>query len=157
MTPAELRAIGSALYGAEWQSPLARALGINARTVRKLVAGEMRVSPALQAAIRALTGATDPDALDVMRPRDEWILGDGAEREDGTRIEYLVHARRPRFVARIAADDIEADTDADRGAGVTYTGDGYTLCEVAWIDPPPGPAELHRLLEAACDAVEREG
>lgn len=152
MTPDELRAIGAALYGAEWQSPLARALGVNPRTIRKLVSGEMRVSATLEAAIRALTGATDPDALDVMRPRDAWIVGEGPERADGARIEYLVHARRPRFIARVAADD--GDTDADRGTGVTYSGDGYVLCEIAWIDAPPGPAELHRLMEAACDAID---
>lgn len=152
MTPDELRAVGASLYGPEWQSPMARALGVNPRTIRKLVAGETRISPAMETAIRALTGAADPDALDVMRPRDAWIMGDGPVREDGSRIEYLIHGRRPRFIARVAADD--GDEDADRGTGVTYSGDGYVLCEIAWIDAPPGPAELHRLMEAACDAID---
>lgn len=38
MTPADLAAIGQALYGRAWQSPLARDLGVSARTMRRWVA-----------------------------------------------------------------------------------------------------------------------
>ena len=34
MTPSELRAAGRLLFGERWQTPLARALGVNPRTVR---------------------------------------------------------------------------------------------------------------------------
>lgn len=152
MTPAELRALGLAIYGPEWQAPLARALGVNPRTVRKLAAGELAISAGMEADIRRVLGVNDPDALDKMWPRDEWIIGDSPERPDGTRAEYIVHTRRPRFIARVAADD----DDADRAAGVVYQGDGYVLCEIAWIDPPPGPVALTRLLDRACDAIDGE-
>ena len=39
MTPAQLATIGRALYGERWQSDLARALGLNARSVRRWAAG----------------------------------------------------------------------------------------------------------------------
>lgn len=34
MTPAQLKTIGEALYGTNWQSALAREIGVNDRTVR---------------------------------------------------------------------------------------------------------------------------
>lgn len=154
MTRDELRAIGMALYGHEWQSPLARALGVSPRYIRKLVSGEAPIGASIEAEIRALTGATDPDALDRMRPRDAWIMGEGPERPDGSRIEYLLHARRPRFIARIAGAAPGMDEDADRGTGVVYGSALGDLCEIAWIDPPPGPAEMLRLMEAAIQAIE---
>jgi hypothetical protein len=40
ITPARLVAIGEALFGAQWQTPLAEALGVTARQVRYLAAGE---------------------------------------------------------------------------------------------------------------------
>lgn len=54
MTPAEFRRttispgafarVGRALYGDKWQSPLARALSINERSVRYMAAGDRLVS-----------------------------------------------------------------------------------------------------------------
>ena len=44
MTPTELRAAGRLLYGDRWQTPLARALGVNPRTVRGWFSGR-RPSP----------------------------------------------------------------------------------------------------------------
>lgn len=43
MTTAELAAIGEALYGPEWQSPLARALSVDARRVREWFAGDSAI------------------------------------------------------------------------------------------------------------------
>ncbi|TIN41377.1 MAG: hypothetical protein E5Y10_22815 [Mesorhizobium sp.] len=40
MTPAELESRAKALYGDEWQSPLARRIRVDARTVRRWKAGE---------------------------------------------------------------------------------------------------------------------
>jgi hypothetical protein len=36
----DLAAIGNALYGPRWQTPLAEALGVSDRTVRRWVAGQ---------------------------------------------------------------------------------------------------------------------
>ena len=43
MTPAELKKAGEALYGPRWQTALARALGVNARTVRRWAYGDRRI------------------------------------------------------------------------------------------------------------------
>lgn len=40
MTATELRMIGELLYGEWWQSPLARALGVNDRTMRRWAIGK---------------------------------------------------------------------------------------------------------------------
>lgn len=40
--PADLEAAGKALYGAQWQSALAHALGVKSRRVREWVAGERK-------------------------------------------------------------------------------------------------------------------
>lgn len=50
MTPGELERRASALYGAEWQSALARRISVDARTVRRWKAGDRAI----------------PDWLDVM-------------------------------------------------------------------------------------------
>jgi hypothetical protein len=141
-----------ALYGPEWQSPLARALGVNARSIRFWASGSRPIPEEIAAKIRNLMGVADPLDLDQRHPFDDWILGDGASDR-----EYLIHTRRPRFIARIAADDMESDDAADRSSGVTFHGggdSGYTLCEIVWIDAPPGAGEMVRLMESACDAVD---
>jgi hypothetical protein len=46
-----LRAVGEAIYGDNWQSPLARDLGVDGRTIRFWVAGTRPVS---DAAVRKL-------------------------------------------------------------------------------------------------------
>ena len=43
MTPALLQEAGNALYGARWQSDLARDLGVSDRTVRRWSAGDFRI------------------------------------------------------------------------------------------------------------------
>lgn len=43
MTPATLNRVGTALYGPFWQSQLARDLGVNDRTLRRWVAGDMQI------------------------------------------------------------------------------------------------------------------
>lgn len=43
MTPDELERRGAALYGDEWQSPLARRIRVDARTVRRWKAGEREI------------------------------------------------------------------------------------------------------------------
>jgi plasmid maintenance system antidote protein VapI len=54
VTPDELAAIGQALYGEQWQTSIARDLGVNARTVRKWLAGDRPITPPTAIAIRSL-------------------------------------------------------------------------------------------------------
>lgn len=156
MTPSDLRALGAARYGADWQSPLARAIGISPRHMRRLAAGSTPVTPGIERDILRVLGGTD--LADPDWPRDAWIVGDG--RDDlGNIREYVVHARRPRFVARVVAlDDTEQPTPSEEPAdittGIVYTSGDYVLAELVWLDPPPPLADIHRLLEAACDAVD---
>jgi hypothetical protein len=157
MTREELAAIGLAAYGRQWQSALARAIGISARHMRRLASGEKPISEGIAADIRRVLGAEE--AGDPAWPRDEWIVGDGPPRGGGQRREYVVHARHPRFIARVVAIDddglvADGEGEADVTRGVSYSGDGYVLAEIVWIDPPPPAAELRALLEAACDAVD---
>jgi hypothetical protein len=43
MSPADLRELGSALYGPRWAAPLAAALGVRASTVRRWASGAWKV------------------------------------------------------------------------------------------------------------------
>lgn len=157
LTVEEFRALGLALYGYGWQSALARALGVNSRTVQRWSGAETPLPDWLEGKIRQLMGGEDqPIRLD--RPRDEWIVGEGPPDRNGNRREYVSHERWPRFTARAvmiedgvpSAHELPVDLD-----GVTYqAGPDTMLCEIFWLDRPPGPAELTRLMEAASDALE---
>ncbi|MFQ5534774.1 MAG: hypothetical protein ACE5EM_08135 [Sphingomonadales bacterium] len=161
-TPDELREIGYALYGFQWQSPMARALNINPRTVRRWAAGKTPISPRIQAEIMRLAGARDITPPEW--PRDAWIVGDGPTRDGGKRREYIIHARHPRFIARVVeidamTDQAEPDEEpVDIDAGVAYAASPESrLCEIVWIDRPPAGAKLHTILEAAADMLESFG
>ena len=54
MTPEDLQARASALYGDDWQSPLARRVRVDARTVRRWKAGEREIPSWLEWAIGIL-------------------------------------------------------------------------------------------------------
>jgi DNA-binding transcriptional regulator YiaG len=47
---------GEALYGPHWQRELARALGVNERTMRRWVAGETNPPESIQKELTALIG-----------------------------------------------------------------------------------------------------
>ena len=54
MTPAELARLGRALYGPGWQSPMARAVGVNPRTVRRWASGDCPISAPAERLIRLM-------------------------------------------------------------------------------------------------------
>lgn len=133
MTPAILKSIGQRLFGPRWQRALAHTLDVNERTVQRWAAGSVDVPAGAADAIRR---------LDI---HDEWIVGDGAE----TRAEFIVHAKWPRFTARLAA----ADEAADIG-GLTYAcRSDVTLCEIIWIDKSPTSTDDLAALFAGADAA----
>jgi DNA-binding transcriptional regulator YiaG len=43
LTPEQLATCGQTLYGEQWQSALARRIGVDARTVRKWLAGDRAI------------------------------------------------------------------------------------------------------------------
>lgn len=138
MTPTELRA---ALAALGWtQGELARRYGVNPRTIRGYLVDGDAIPPALARFIALAQAGGGP----------RFVFGDAV----GGPGEYLVHLRRPRFVARVVEEggDDEEDAGADTLAGLTLAlGDGILLCEVDWIDDPRG--DLGDVLAAARAAV----
>lgn len=57
MTPTQLAAFGSELYGPQWQTPLAKHLGVYDRTVRRWAAGETPIPRRAQEHIHLLLAA----------------------------------------------------------------------------------------------------
>lgn len=58
MSPAELERRGRALYGERWQTPLAEALGVTDRTMRRWLAGTFGIPEPIAAEIASLERAT---------------------------------------------------------------------------------------------------
>jgi hypothetical protein len=131
----------------EWKPRLAHRLGVTLAEVEAWADGTAPVPAAVAAVL-------DPAAGPAAPPSDEWIKGTGLALTNEPARAYLVHARRPRFIARLVAGD-----DAD-GAGETAPTpervlqlDAETwLAEVVWIDPEP--RELGDLLVSAARALE---
>ena len=68
--PADMKTAGEALYGYEWQSKLAHALGVDPRRVRQWMSGERKPQPGVMQDIIALLEANKAEvaeALKVMR------------------------------------------------------------------------------------------
>jgi hypothetical protein len=57
MTPEQLTGYGRLLYGAEWQTPLAEALGVADRTVRRWVGGDSPIPAGIPAELLELLEA----------------------------------------------------------------------------------------------------
>ena len=100
--------------------------------------------------------STPSSGATVNPTTDEWIIGDGV---DGTR-RYLVHLRRPRFIACMVEFDPSTKAAHGRCADVRPDGAIYrveletALGEPQWIDPAPAGNDLARLMEGASNAVE---
>jgi len=54
MTVAELRAIGPEVFGYGWQTAIARALGVDPRTVRRWVSGGVPIPGSAAVALRLM-------------------------------------------------------------------------------------------------------
>jgi hypothetical protein len=158
MTADEFQTAATALLRSAvgWQSAIAHRLGIDRRTVsRWLHAGA--TPDWVDGRMAELMGGLSASPW----PRDEWLIGDGVT-DDGRRREYIVHLVAPRFVARIVAVDDDGlaepeEMPADILSGIVYVADRETLlCEIEWIDEVD-PGTVTHLLEAAADAIERQG
>lgn len=146
MTFPELCSIAIPRFGPRWQSALARAIGAPSRTMRRLAAGQ-RITPAMEHRIRSALGDAKTDI-----PRDEWMLA------SAKRHRYLIHARKPRFIALIADKALQPGDLP----GIVNVGPVWSLCEIVWIDaPPPEPAfgelfaRAHKNLPADYAAIQR--
>lgn len=140
MSPADLRHLALPRFGVEWQTPLARALAISPRTVRRYAAGVSPINGDMAERIRAALG----DARTPW-PRAEWITGRSG------RDRYLVHARGPRFIARVIQPD-----DSEPWNGIVHElPDGRYLSEFVWFDAPPAGRSLTALFEQAAKQVRR--
>jgi plasmid maintenance system antidote protein VapI len=54
VTPDELVTLGQQLYGVRWQTPLARALGVNPRTLQRWVSGQNAIPDTVAADLKTL-------------------------------------------------------------------------------------------------------
>ena len=54
MTPDELRSTGESLFGQHWQTPLAKALDVDPRSVRYWLSGKHKINRRTEEAILAL-------------------------------------------------------------------------------------------------------
>ncbi len=68
MTPATINRIGTALFGGYWQTQLADALGVNPRTVRRWVSGELPI-PDIRAELRVIIHQRRQTLLEAM----DWL------------------------------------------------------------------------------------
>lgn len=139
MTRDDFVSSGIAWHGSSvgWQSALARALGVESRTIRRAVAAGP--SDNLARALIDLIG----NSVSARVPA-EWVCGDGS---DGRK--YLIHLRFPRFLCLILT---EAEYEGfPQKSGSDYKADGQVLCAVQWIDRrPDDPVPI---LDAARDAL----
>ncbi len=73
MTADDLKALGEAVFGPSWQTPLAAALGVNDRTVRRLAAGTHDIHAQMEidilTALRKRADAADQAIRDYEKRR----------------------------------------------------------------------------------------
>ena len=157
LTPEDLRNIAESLglpaYG--WQKKMSQLLSVTDRTVRRWASGEAAIPDWVESELKKAMGV-DPSLGLTLTSRDEWLIADGGEER-----EYIIHTRAPRFCARVVdIDPLEGTPLPDQGnadviSGITYEmGLDCVLCEIAWLDAPPGAASLKRLLSAAANFYE---
>ena len=139
MTPKVFCRLAIGLVGTpvEWKTRLAHRLDRPVADIEAWATGTTRVPAAVAAALVHVASHDDG-------PRDEWIRGDGLAPTNAPPRDYLVHARAPRFIARVAHAEEEAATN----------GDGR-LAEIVWLDPEPDDEDRDGLMDAAAAVLER--
>ena len=123
-----------------WQSAIARRLGVNNRTIRKIVKGDLKISDGLAKDLLDLLGENAPQIIHA-----EWILGQGDDNR-----EYLIHTRHPRFQC-LVLDLNDPEYEFDHDAGVQYTFNNSVLCGFLWHDRKPD--NIAEVLEPACEFI----
>jgi hypothetical protein len=108
------------------------------------------------AAAAARIRADAEDASQVLLHGPRWIVG---ETTDGTRAEWIVHNRHPRFLARlVTAEEAEAE---GLPLAMTDPGDGDLsgICPPIYLDSIAGmsPNQINGLLMAALREAEIYG
>lgn len=97
-----------------------------------------------RAEIEALSVAANPMTPPPEPPHERFILGMG---ESGR--QYVTHTQEPRFVCELFEED-----EAIAAGGVNLDLGGERAANFAWIDPPPGEAELREIMGAMRAAIE---
>ncbi len=130
----EFRAVCIARFRENWQTKLARSLGVNPRTVRRWASGEVPIPPTVAAHL----GARPAIAREYP---DEWLMASDPDEER----EYVIHLATPRFVGMIVEDQ-------DLSEGTTLSLRDETVSRITWIDPPPADLlPIIRSLQKAMD------
>ena len=119
-----LESICRPVFGHGWQSKLARYAGVNPRTVRRWITGEITLPDWME------------PLLDRLAPSlpDRFIIGVGASGN-----EYIVHTHFPRFICQIGRESWIS--------GITYkTKDGKLLHSFVWLDKCPESTSTETVL-----------
>ncbi|MCI1034059.1 hypothetical protein [Raoultella terrigena] len=117
----KMRAVGEAVYGDNWQSPLSRALNINDRTVRRFVAGTShipvnlseRLLEALESEMNKIKSAIDIINSDKMRGDDITLeviteIADRYEYPDQMSREHAIDAMNNAIYVETFLSDLDA-------------------------------------------------
>lgn len=116
----KLTAVGKAVYGDNWQSPVSRDLGIDSRTIRHFIKGERdifnlspRLTAALEAKIEGIKAAIDIINSDKMNGEDvtiEMIAGiaDKYEFDNDNIRSAAIDAMNNAVSAQTFLSDLEA-------------------------------------------------
>jgi hypothetical protein len=157
-TAAAIAAVGTAI---EWQSKIAKNLGVNERTIRRWLSGEKPIPDWVDEKLKSVVNFDKNPFFSF----DEWIVGEAAAARDGKRRRYILHAHFPRFLARIVyygADNAPDPQDCPvSDGGTSYQiavyddGDYERFEEIVFYDPA-NAGEITALLEKAADVWEAE-
>jgi hypothetical protein len=128
----KLESICKPVFGHGWQTKLAKYAGVNPRTVRRWITGEL----------------TLPEWMDPLLARfspslpDSFIIGEGR-----SGIEYIAHTHFPRFICHVGGEV--------NISGVTYeTRGGEKLHSFVWLDMIPDEQTLSGILALVDDELK---
>lgn len=107
MTPATLSRLAGAIYGEDWQTPLAQALGVADRTVRRWAAGDSPVPDGVAAALIAASEAWAIVEREIAPLEVRLTQGRGDVGADATAIVARAVERRGHRVRIVPVDGDE--------------------------------------------------